>query len=93
MVEVNRRSFVAGMAAISAAPAILAAPAITAAPAWAQSYPQRPIKLIVPYAPGGGTLLGAVVAAEAAASIGPVLEGLRLAGRRNRPVVTNPPTH
>ena len=33
----------------------LAAAAVTAAPAWAQTWPQRPISLIVPFAAGGGT--------------------------------------
>jgi tripartite-type tricarboxylate transporter receptor subunit TctC len=39
----NRRAFLAGAATLATAPA------------FAQSYPQRPVKLIVPYAAGGGT--------------------------------------
>lgn len=41
---IDRRSFIAGSAA-----------AALAAPAFAQTYPNRPIHLIVPYPPGGGT--------------------------------------
>src|SRR5262245_55278739 len=43
----TRRTLLAGTAATSAV-------ALTR-PASAQSYPQRPVKIIVPYAPGGGT--------------------------------------
>jgi tripartite-type tricarboxylate transporter receptor subunit TctC len=43
MIELNRRAFIAGTTTLAAAPAL------------AQSYPQRPVKLIVPYAAGGGT--------------------------------------
>ncbi|MCX7314837.1 MAG: tripartite tricarboxylate transporter substrate-binding protein, partial [Alphaproteobacteria bacterium] len=43
MTALNRRAFVAG------------AMALATTPAQAQGYPQRPVKLIVPYAPGGGT--------------------------------------
>ena len=43
MSDLNRRALLAGAAAFAAAPA------------FAQSYPQRPVRLIVPYAAGGGT--------------------------------------
>jgi tripartite-type tricarboxylate transporter receptor subunit TctC len=40
-------------------------------PAWAQGYPDKPIKLIVPYPPGASTdALGRLVAQKVAASIG-----------------------
>lgn len=51
--------------------AILAMAASAWAPAQAQNYPDRPIKLVVPYAPGGSTdLLGRAVAAKMSESMG-----------------------
>ena len=45
MLNLNRRTLIAGVA-LGVLPARFA---------FAQAYPQRPVKLIVPYAPGGGT--------------------------------------
>jgi tripartite-type tricarboxylate transporter receptor subunit TctC len=44
--------------------ALAALPASLAAPAFAQNYPDRPIKLIVPYLAGGATDVGARVVAD-----------------------------
>ncbi|MBV9834114.1 MAG: tripartite tricarboxylate transporter substrate binding protein [Alphaproteobacteria bacterium] len=42
-----------------------------AMPAWAQDYPTRPIKLVVPYAPGGGAdAVARIVAKRASESLG-----------------------
>jgi tripartite-type tricarboxylate transporter receptor subunit TctC len=49
MVQINRRTWLVGTAAATAAALLHPHPAS------AQSYPQRPVKIIVPYAPGGGT--------------------------------------
>ncbi|MGN6571305.1 MAG: Bug family tripartite tricarboxylate transporter substrate binding protein [Pseudolabrys sp.] len=45
--SIDRRSFLAA--------ALAAGPALAASHAFAQTYPSRPIHLIVPYPPGGGT--------------------------------------
>jgi tripartite-type tricarboxylate transporter receptor subunit TctC len=51
--------------------AILAMAASAWAPVQAQNYPDRTIKLVIPYAPGGSTdLLGRAVAAKMSESMG-----------------------
>ena len=49
MNKINRRAVLQGAAAMSGAAWF------GAGPAFAQAYPQRTVRLIVPYAPGGGT--------------------------------------
>jgi tripartite-type tricarboxylate transporter receptor subunit TctC len=49
MIKTNRRTLLTGAAVIAATTQLRSHPAS------AQSYPQRPVKIIVPYAPGGGT--------------------------------------
>jgi tripartite-type tricarboxylate transporter receptor subunit TctC len=44
--------------------ALLGAPALLAMPAQAQSWPQRPVKFIVPFGPGAGADIGARLVAE-----------------------------
>ncbi len=57
---INRRTFVA--AAIAA---------VAASPVYAQNYPTRPLRLIVPYPPGGGTdFFARLVATEMGANLG-----------------------
>ena len=46
MTRINRRTWLAGTSA---------GLALTQVPAWAQAFPARPVKIIVPYAPGGAT--------------------------------------
>src|SRR3981081_4921112 len=47
MIKINRRDWIAGAMASTAL--------LHARPAAAQAYPQRAVRIIVPYAPGGGT--------------------------------------
>jgi tripartite-type tricarboxylate transporter receptor subunit TctC len=49
MIQVTRRAWLAGTAAMAGSVLLRLREAV------AQTYPQRPVKIIVPYAPGGGT--------------------------------------
>src|SRR5688572_11360436 len=50
-----RRCFTAGLAALAALTASLPAAAQTHSTSSGQAYPTKPIRFIVPFAPGGGT--------------------------------------
>jgi tripartite-type tricarboxylate transporter receptor subunit TctC len=58
--------------------------AVSAVPAIAANYPDRPLRLIVPYAPGGGTdLTSRLIARHLSASFGQqVIVDKRARGRR-----------
>jgi tripartite-type tricarboxylate transporter receptor subunit TctC len=54
-----------------AAPVLLAAAATLVAPVVAQQYPAKPVKLIIPFAPGGGNdIIGRLMAQRLAAALG-----------------------
>lgn len=59
----TRRNFLRG--------AVAALALAVAAPALAQAYPERPVTLLVPYAPGGATdIIGRVIAEEVSQTLG-----------------------
>ncbi len=61
-----KRSLLAWMYSVAAAALLLGA-----APGWAQEYPVRPIRLIVPYPPGGGNdTLGRLIAQRLSTALG-----------------------
>ena len=68
MIELTRRAWMRGAAAMSSTAVLRADPAA------AQAYPQRPIKIIVPYAAGGGTdVFSRLLAAQMEPALGQAL--------------------
>jgi tripartite-type tricarboxylate transporter receptor subunit TctC len=68
MIKMSRRGWIAGIGAVSGAALLRMHPAA------AQSYPQRAVRIIVPYAPGGGTdVFSRLLATQMARELGQTL--------------------
>ena len=59
---ISRRSILSGATACGVS--------LFAAPAWAQNYPSRPVRVVVPFAPGGVDVTARIVSDRVAAALG-----------------------